>query len=80
VAIKVIVHIMGEDPVLGEIDQELQPTDNFVKLSNLTRVDGKDISYLTEGVVTVLFPWHRITFLEIMAGEASSGKVVGFFR
>lgn len=79
-AIKVVIHIMGEDPVMGEMEKEPLPTDNFIHVTNLTRVDGKDVAYLSEGVVSIMFPWHRITFLEIMGGESAGGKVVGFFR
>jgi hypothetical protein len=80
VSIKVIVHIMGEDPVMAEMEQELQVTDLFIRVTNATRTDGKDLSYLTEGVEAVIFPWHRVTFLEIMGGEGEGSKVIGFFR
>jgi hypothetical protein len=80
-AMKVILHVAGEDPVLGELEAEPQTTDNFIKLTNLRRVDGKDIAYLTEGVDTVIFPWNRVTFLEFLPGGSDSDKkVIGFFR
>jgi hypothetical protein len=80
VAIKVIVHIMGEDPVLAEMEQEPQVTDQYIRVTNASRTDGKDLSYLSEGVEVVIFPWHRVTFLEIMGGEGEGSKVIGFFR
>jgi len=80
VAIKVIVHIVGEDPVMAEMEHEPQTTDLFIKVTNARRIDGKDLAYLTEGVESVIFPWHRITFLEIMSGTGDGEKVIGFFR
>ncbi|NOK63532.1 MAG: hypothetical protein GFH27_549371n31 [Chloroflexi bacterium AL-W] len=76
----VVLHIMGEDPVLADLDQEPQPTDAYIRVSNLRKRDGKDVSYLTPGVQTVLFPWHRITFLEFMVSEEDRSAVFDFFR
>ncbi len=76
----VILHVMGEEPVLAEIDQEPLPTDVFLKVSHVRKRDGKDVSYLAPGVQSVIFPWHRITFLEIMPNEEDRGNVIDFFR
>jgi len=76
----VIIHIIGEDPVLGEIEQDPQPTDNFIMVSNLRKRDGKDVHYLSPGVQTVAFPWSRITFLEFMVNEDERANVIDFFR
>jgi hypothetical protein len=76
----VILHIMGEDPVVGEIEQDPQPTDNFVRISNLRKKDGKEVHYIAAGVHSVIYPWHRITFLEIMVSEEERSKVIDFFR
>ncbi|MDP9311377.1 MAG: hypothetical protein M3R24_10905 [Chloroflexota bacterium] len=76
----VIIHIVGEDPVLGEMEHEPQPSDTFIQVSNLRKRDGKDVHYLSPGVQTVAFPWTRITFLEFMVDEEERGKVIDFFR
>lgn len=76
----VVLHIMGEDPVLADLEQEPQPTDAFIKVSNIRKRDGKDVHYLTPGVQSVIYPWHRITFLEIMVSEEERGAVIDFFR
>jgi hypothetical protein len=76
----VILHIMGEDPILADIDQDPQPTDLYVKVSNLRKRDGKEVAYLTSGVQSVIYPWHRITFLEIMVSEEERGSVIDFYR
>lgn len=76
----VVLHIVGEDPVLADIDQEPLPTDAFIKVTNMRKRDGKDVAYLTGGVQSVIFPWHRITFIEIMPSEEERSQVVDFFR
>src|SRR3954451_8510660 len=77
---KIIVHIVGEDPVQAEIEQQPQPTDNFLIVTNLRRRDGKDVNYLAPGCEQVLFPWSRITFIEFMVDETDHDNVVDFFR
>ena len=76
----IVLHIMGEDPVLADIDQEPQPTDAFIRVTNMRKRDGKDVPYLAAGVQAVLFPWHRITFIEMMPSEEERSSVVDFFR
>ena len=76
----VVLHLGGEDPILADLDQDPQPSDNYLKVSNLRKRDGKDVSYLTAGVQSVIYPWHRITFLELMPSEEERGSVIDFYR
>ncbi len=76
----VILHLTGEDPVVAEIDRDPEPGDAFLRVSNMRKRDGKDVSYLAGGVQFVIFPWHRITFLEIMPSEEERDSVIGLFR
>lgn len=76
----IILHIAGEDPVLADIDQEPQPTDAFIKVTNMRKRDGKEVPYLAAGVQAVIFPWHRVTFIEIMPSEEERSQVIDFFR
>ncbi|MFO7168524.1 MAG: hypothetical protein DIU80_010935 [Chloroflexota bacterium] len=76
----VILHIAGEDPVLADLEQEPEPHHTFVRVTNMRKRDGKDVPYLTPGVQSVIFPWHRITFLEIMPSAEERDSVIDFFR
>jgi hypothetical protein len=76
----IILHIMGEDPILADLEQDPVPSDNFIRVSNLRKKDGKDVPYIAGGVQSVIFPWHRITFVEIMPSEEERGQVIDFFR
>ncbi|MEI7769315.1 MAG: hypothetical protein WCI67_04965 [Chloroflexales bacterium] len=76
----VILHLSGEDPVLADIDQDPQPGDQFIKVSNMRKRDGKPVSYLAAGVQAVIYPWHRVTFIEMMPSDEERSQVVDFFR
>jgi hypothetical protein len=77
--ISVILHITNEDPVLCDIDQMPDPTHQFVVVHNPRRRDGKDVHYLEEDVTTMLVPWHRINFVQILP-SAEAEQVIGFVR
>ena len=86
----VIIHLSGEDPVLGEVDVALdlfrrdrlrghpvhQP---FVLVHNPRRRDGKDVQYLSNNVVAAIWPINQISFIEVMPSE-SEDKIIGFVR
>lgn len=77
--ITVLVHLSGEDPVLGEIDEVPAPTDTSVAINNPRRKDGKDLPYIDGNVVTVVWPMHRVTFLEILP-TAEEEELIGPVR
>jgi len=55
-AYTVILHILGDLPVLGEVDELPKPTDTNVIVANPRQRDGKDLHYLEANVVKVIFP------------------------
>jgi predicted transcriptional regulator len=48
-------------------------------LKNPRRKDGKDISYLEQNVTQVIWPLHKITFIEIIPG-AEEEQIISFVR
>ncbi len=77
--ITVMIHISNEDPVVGEIEEMPSPSDNSIIVNNPRRRDGKDLPYLEGNVVTVVWPMHRINFIEIMP-SAEEEQIIGFVR
>jgi hypothetical protein len=78
--ISVIVHISGEEPILGEIDDMPEPSDNILVVKSPRKRDGKDLSYLTaDEISSVVWPWDKINFLEILPSEQEE-EIIGFVR
>ena len=75
----VLVHLTGEDPVVGEIEEMPSPSDQFITVNNPRSKDGKDLRYLDANVVTVLWPMHRVTFLELLP-TAEEEELIGPVR
>ncbi len=79
-ALTVIVHISNADPFVAEIEEFPSPRDNFLQCSNARGRDGKSLHYVDEDATSLIFPWHRISFVEIMPSEAELEEVDTFFR
>jgi hypothetical protein len=75
----VIIHIANDDPIVGEIEALPTANDTVVMVQNPRRRDGKDVHYLSNDVLTVIWPINMISFIEIMPSEGEE-KVIGFVR
>jgi hypothetical protein len=75
----IVIHIMNEDPVVGEIERLPAPTDTMVTINNPRRLDGKDLHYLADNVLTVSWPIHRINFIEVITTREEE-EIIGFVR
>ena len=75
----VIIHVMGEDPFLAEVQELPGPSDQSVTLLNPRQRDNKPLHYLERETISVVFPLHRINFIEITPNQDSE-EVDLFFR
>lgn len=75
----IVLHIQNTDPVVGEVEEIPTPNDNLVVLKNPRRMDGKDLHFLNENVVTVIWPVERLNFIEVLSGEEQE-EIIGFVR
>ena len=75
----IVVHISNEDPIVGEVDELPAVTDTILVIHSPRRRDGKDISYLSNDVVTVIWPLAQVAFIEVMPSEGEE-KIIGFVR
>lgn len=79
-SVTVIVHITNEDAILGDIEELPTPTDQFITVRSPRRKDGKDLHYLEDEVSTMMIPWHRINFVEVMPSADELEEVITFVR
>jgi hypothetical protein len=78
-AITIILHIQNEEAVVGEVDELPASTDTIINVINPRRIDGKDLPYLSDNVVNVVWPLHRVTFIEVMPSKEEE-EIFGFVR
>jgi hypothetical protein len=76
----VVVHLTGEDPFVAEIEELPKPTDQSATFINPRRRDNKPLHYIEDQTISVIFPWHRISFIEVRPDDETRGDVDLFFR
>ena len=79
-AFTVILHMLNEDPIMAQMEALPDSQATNIVCSEIRRRDGKAVHFLNHGVTTVIFPMHRVHFIEVMATEAERGEVLEFFR
>ncbi len=77
--ITVLIHILNEETILGDIDEMPNPNDTILLVKNPRRKDGKDLPYLSEGVDKVFWPMNRLAYVEIVPSKEEE-HIIGFVR
>ena len=79
-ALTVIIHLADADPILADMESLPEAHASHVVCSNPRAKDGKTLSYVDPECTRFLFPWHRISFLEVFPSDEDTAKVEVFFR
>lgn len=75
----ILIHVLNEDPVLGEIDELPNPADQLMVIKNPRQRDGKDLRYLEANVTTMIWPMGRILFIEVIP-SGDDEDIITFVR
>lgn len=78
-AFSIILHLPGEPAVVGEVEELPKSTDLMITVSNPRQKDGKELHYLENNVVQVIWPVHKISLIEILESE-DEDRIIGFVR
>lgn len=75
----IILHLAGEASIVGEIDELPKNTDTIITISNPRLRDGKDVHYIEPNVTKVIWPFSKVSFIELL--ESSDDEdLIGFVR
>jgi hypothetical protein len=75
----VIVHLLGEESVMGEIEKVPNPEDNLITVRNPRRKDGRDLDNIEPDCDVVIWPIARINLIELV-GAGEGEKIITFVR
>jgi hypothetical protein len=76
----VIIHFASEDPAVAEMETLPEPNSTCITCTEIRRRDGKPLHYITPEASTFIFPWARISFIEVLTSEIERGDVLEFYR
>lgn len=75
----VIIHILGEESVMGEVDVMPEASDSMIVVKNPRRKDGRELDHIEPDCDTVLWPIARINLIELV-GAGEGEKIISFVR
>jgi hypothetical protein len=75
----IVLHVSGGEAVVAEVDELPAIDATSILVKNPRRMDGKDLHYLDENVVTVIWPMARLNFIEILPTKEEE-EIIGFVR
>ena len=75
----VILHMINEDPVVGELDELPEPIDTLIYIRKPRRRDGKLLHYMEPSVTLAAWPISRLSFFEVLP-EGEDDALVNVVR
>jgi hypothetical protein len=74
-----IVHLLDDDPLVCEVDELPDPTHQFMIIHTPRYRDGRTLPDLGENVSTLLIPWRRIAYVQLLP-VTDVENIVSFVR
>lgn len=67
--ITLLLHVTNSEPIKVEVEEMPKPTDLIVVGKNPRQRSDKELDILDDGVTTVIFPWWRINFIQVLPSD-----------
>ncbi len=64
--ITLLLHIANSEPVKIDVEELPDPSSIMILGKNPRDRKDKEVEWLDEGVTTVIFPWSRISLIQIL--------------
>jgi hypothetical protein len=64
-----LLHIANQDALKVDVDDLPDTHDQILVCKNPRDKADKELNWIEDGVSTLIFPWHRITFIEVLPSE-----------
>jgi len=76
-AVRVVVHIINEEPFVADMEDMPELTATHIVLTGPRSREGNRLNWVTHGATRFIYPLTRIAFLEVINTEAE--PVEAFF-
>ncbi len=64
--VTILIHIVNAEPVKLDVEDLPKPTDNAIIGRNPRERNDREVPWIEDGVDQVVFPWWRISFIEVL--------------
>ena len=78
----ITLFLHSDNSELVKVDDDVmpKPTDSVIVGNNPRERTDKEVYWLDEGVTTVLFPWHRINYIQVLPDPTEESDVPRLVR
>lgn len=78
--ITLLVHIANSEPIKMDVEELPGPTDQSLMGKNPREKTEREVTWVEDGVTTIIVPWWRITFVEILPSPNEASEFPLPFR
>jgi hypothetical protein len=78
--ITLLVHINNADPIKLDAEEVPRPSDQAIIGKNPRDRTDREVTWVEDGVSTVVIPWWRITFIEVLPAAEEADEFPLPFR
>lgn len=76
----IILHVANQEPVKLDVDELPDPKDTSIIGRNPRERNDREVTWVEEGVTTVIFPWWRINFVQVLPAQDEEEDLILPFR
>jgi len=76
----IILHVANSAPVKLEVEELPDPMATSILGRNPRERNDKEFEWVDEGVTTVIFPWWRINYIQVLPSDDDEQDFPMFFR
>jgi len=66
-SIRVIMHVVGEEPFEADMEKAPDPTAPFVTVTNPLTRERRPTNWAAKGAQLYFFSWARVSFIEVLS-------------
>lgn len=78
--VTLLLHIVNADPVKLDVEEVPKPTDTCIVGKNPRERGDKEVDWIEDGVNTVVFPWWRVIYVEVLPTKEEEAEFPLPFR
>lgn len=78
--ITLLIHLQNIEPIKLDVEELPGPSDSAISGKNPRDRSDRELEWIDDGVTTILIPWWRISYVEVLPSEDEESEFPLPFR